>query len=62
MNDDLFLGAQLGKILNIKKFFSVGGSTIRQSINPLTSPGEVVYVFTSPYLSEGAPALGKQKG
>ena len=26
-------------------------------INLLTSPGEVVSVFTSPYLSEGAPAL-----
>ena len=32
------------------------------SINPLTSPGEVVSVFTSPYLSAGAPALGEAKG
>ena len=31
-------------------------------INPLTSPGEVVSVFTSPYLSAGAPALGESKG
>ena len=32
------------------------------NINPLTSPGEVVSVFTSPYLSAGAPALGEAKG
>ena len=32
------------------------------SINPLTSPGEGVTVFTSPYLSAGAPALGEAKG
>ena len=31
-------------------------------INPLTSPGEEVTVFTSPYLSAGAPALGEAKG
>ena len=31
-------------------------------INPLTSPGEVVTVFTSPYLSAGAPAQGEAKG
>ena len=31
-------------------------------INLLTSPGEVVTVFTSPYLSAGAPALGEAKG
>ena len=31
-------------------------------INPLTSPGEGVTVFTSPYLSAGAPALGEVKG
>ena len=30
--------------------------------NPLTSPGEVVSVFTSPYLSAGALALGEAKG
>ena len=28
----------------------------------MTSPGEVVSVFTSPYLSAGAPALGEAKG
>ena len=31
-------------------------------LNPLTSPGEGVTVFTSPYLSAGAPALGEVKG
>ena len=31
-------------------------------INPLTSPREVVIVFTYPYLSSGAPALGEAKG
>ena len=31
-------------------------------VNPLTSPGEVASVFTSPYLSAGAPALGEAKG
>ena len=30
--------------------------------NPLTSPGEGVTVFTSPYLSAVAPALGEAKG
>ena len=30
--------------------------------NPLTSPGEMVTVFTSPYLSAGALALGEAKG
>ena len=30
--------------------------------NPLTSQGEGVTVFISPYLSVGAPALGKDKG
>ena len=28
----------------------------------MTSPGEGVTVFTSPYLSAGAPALGEAKG
>ena len=28
----------------------------------MTSPGEVVTVFTSPYLSAGAPAQGEAKG
>ena len=31
-------------------------------ISPLTSPGEVVTVFTYPYLSAGAPTLGEAKG
>ena len=30
--------------------------------NPLASQGEGVTVFTSPYLSAGAPALGEAKG
>ena len=34
----------------------------RLNINPLTSPGEVVSVFTSPHLSTGAPAQGEAKG
>ena len=34
---------------------------IRIIINPLTSPLEVVTVFTYPYLSAGAPALGEAK-
>ena len=33
-----------------------------ESFNPFTSPGEGVTVFTSPYLSAGAPALGEAKG
>ena len=32
------------------------------NINPLTSPGEGVTIFTSPYLSAGAPSLGEAKG
>ena len=32
------------------------------SINPLSSPRKGVTVFTSPYLSAGAPALGEAKG
>ena len=32
------------------------------TINPLTSPVEGITVFTSPYLSAGAPALGEAKG
>ena len=31
-------------------------------INPLTSPGEGVTVFTYPYLSAGDPAQGEAKG
>ena len=31
-------------------------------IKPLTSPWEWVTVFTSPYLSAGAPAQGEAKG
>ena len=38
------------------------GKECDYDINPLTSPGEGVTVFTSPYLSAGAPALGEAKG
>ena len=31
-------------------------------LNPLTSPGEGVTAFISPYLSAGAPTLGEAKG
>ena len=31
-------------------------------INPLTSPGEGITVFTYPYLSTGAPTQGEVKG
>ena len=40
------------KLVNISLF----------SFNPLTSPGEGVTVFTSPYLSAGTPAQGESKG
>ena len=33
-----------------------------KNINPLTSPGEEVSVFTYPHLSAGAPASGEAKG
>ena len=35
---------------------------VNKTINPLTSQGEGVTVFTSPYLSAGAPSLGEAKG
>ena len=31
-------------------------------IKPLTSPGEVISVFTSPYLNAGVPVIGEAKG
>ena len=37
-------------------------NTKTAAINPLTSPREGVTVFTSPYLSAGAPAFGEAKG
>ena len=37
-------------------------TSLKYLFNPLASPGEVVSVFTSPYLSAGAPALGEAKG
>ena len=45
---------------NTDKYYSIIHNY--DSINPLTSPGEVVSIFTSPYLSAGAPALGEAKG
>ena len=35
---------------------------ILEEINPSASPGEGVNVFTYPYLSAGAPAVGEAKG
>ena len=35
---------------------------VKNAINPLTSRGEKAFVFTSPYLSAWAPALGEVKG
>ena len=45
---------------NLIKFKLLNSNLIL--INPLTWPGEGVCVFTYPYLSAGAPALGKAKG
>ena len=45
-----------GKIIIRNKKYNMNG------INPLASPREGVNVFTSPYLSEGAPSLGEAKG
>ena len=55
------------KLKNQKKFFWLLHFQFYQKfeshlINPLTSPGEGVNVFTSLYLSAGAPALGEAKG
>ena len=36
--------------------------TQARQINPLTSPGEGVTIFTYPYLSAGAPAQVELKG
>ena len=35
---------------------------LKEFINPLTSTGEGDTVFTSPYLSAGAPEQGEAKG
>ena len=35
---------------------------IKNNINPLSSLGEGVSIFTSPYLSAMAPAQGEEKG
>ena len=43
---------------NLKNMFL----KIKKLFNPLTSPGEVVTVFASPYLSAGPPAQGEAKG
>ena len=43
-------------ILNLDKHF------LKNHINPLSSLGEGISVFTSPYLSAGAPALDEAKG
>ena len=51
----------MSKKKNFYKFRIISYWDLR-SINPLTSPEEGVTVFTSPYLSAGAPALGEAKG
>ena len=43
-------------ILNLDKHF------LKNPINPLSSLGEGMSVFTSPYLSAGVPELGEAKG
>ena len=48
--------------LKIKNYIKIFQIMIKDQINPLTSAGERVTVFTSPYLSAGAPALGEAKG
>ena len=52
------------EIFKNKKYFCIIYNLIKcfNNINPLTSPGEVVIVFTYPYLSAGAPELGEVKG
>ena len=45
-----------------KTTIDMGSKKIANLINPLTSPGEVVAVFTYPYLSAGAPEPGEAKG
>jgi len=45
-----------------KTTIDMGSKKIANLINPLTSPGEVVTVFTYPYLSAGAPEPGEAKG
>jgi len=42
--------------------FEIMKNNQKHIISPLTSPGEVVSVFTSPYLSAEAPAFGEAKG
>ena len=50
------LSREVNRIINYKQKFK------QHFINPLTSPGEGVTVFTYLYLSAGAPALGEAKG
>ena len=75
-NNLRFIGTLPGMTLNILKYFINFGTKmhlmqfmvkkylfdVEYRINPLTSPGEGVTVFTSPYLSAGAPSLGEAKG
>ena len=49
-------------LVNDKLTSDMGARKIADIINPLTSPWKGATVFTSPYLSAGAPALGEAKG
>ena len=58
-----------GEAKGLKKFFMAFIISFKNKnyqkntkINPLASLGEEASVFTSPYLSAGAPALGEAKG
>ena len=53
---------KIGRLAEDKLTSDMGSRKIACIINPLTSTGEGVTVFTSPYLSAGAPALGEAKG
>ena len=62
------LNLQTNKVIGIHNKSSINYNIgtllklpIKDFINPLTSSGEGVTVFTYPYLSEGVPALGEAK-
>ena len=60
INNNSFFVKIKNAFIFIKRRFQ---SKINQfRFNPLTSPGEGFTVFTSPYLSAGAPALCEAKG
>ena len=60
LNEDIKkINIKLNNLLDNNK---IKTDNINLNINTLASPGEGVTVFTSPYLSAGAPALGEVKG